>query len=238
MKEKKEEPPQPEEKEEPPKEEVTETVTKPPETTEAPPSYETEEKESTTDLASAIESIRKNVEEKEEEKRREAEKKEQERLAKEAEERAAREAEENKTPATPVGGGTTPGGATPAGERTPVPGTAGGGSPFGSENIYASGPTGGVPDLEFSAYYNDIWKRIRSMWSVPEDLLDQDLETILGIRIARDGTVVDVWMEESSGSTYYDDTAFRAIRKASPLAPLPEKYSGSSMDVGIRFNAN
>lgn len=120
----------------------------------------------------------------------------------------------------------------------PAPGTSGGGSPFGSDNIYASGPTGGVPDMEFAAYYNDIWKRIRSMWSVPEDLLDQDLETILGIRVARDGTIVDVWMEESSGNTYYDETALRAIRKANPLSPLPEKYTGASMDVGIRFNAN
>jgi len=215
-----------------------ETVTAPPETTEAPPVYETEEKETTTDLNSAIESIRKSVEEREEERRREAEEKERERLGKEEAERAAREAERNTTPASPAGGGTSPGGGTPEGERAPAPGTSGGGSPFGSENIYASGPTGGVPDLEFSAYYNDIWKRIRSMWSVPEDLLDQDLETVLSIRIARDGTIVDVWMEESSGNSYYDETALRAVRKANPLAPLPEKYTGASMDVGIRFNAN
>lgn len=239
MKEKVEEPP-PEKIEKPPEkvEDPTETVTKPPEKVEEPPSYETEEKESTTDLESAIESIRKNVELKEEEKRKEAEERERERLAKEEAERAAREAEENKTPASPAGGGTGPGGGTPAGERTPAPGTTGGGSPFGSDNIYASGPTGGVPDMEFSAYYNDIWKRIRSMWSVPEDLLDQDLETIVGIRISRDGTIVDVWVEEESGNSYYDDTALRAIRKANPLAPLPEKYTGASMDVGIRFNAN
>lgn len=239
MKEKVEEPPA-EKTEKPPEkvEKPTETVTKPPEKVEEPPSYETEEKESTTDLESAIESIRKNVELKEEEKRKEAEERERERLAKEEAERAAREAEINKTPASPAGGGTGPGGGTPSGERTPAPGTTGGGSPFGSDNIYASGPTGGVPDMEFSAYYNDIWKRIRSMWSVPEDLLDQDLETIVGIRIARDGTIVDVWMEEESGNSYYDDTALRAIRKANPLAPLPEKYTGASMDVGIRFNAN
>lgn len=239
MKEKVEEPPA-EKTEKPPEkvEKPTETVTKPPEKVEEPPSYETEEKESTTDLGSAIESIRKNVELKEEEKRKEAEERERERLAKEEAERAARETEENKTPASPAGGGTGPGGGTPAGERAPTPGTTGGGSPFGSDNIYASGPTGGVPDMEFSAYYNDIWKRIRSMWSVPEDLLDQDLETIVGIRIARDGTIVDVWMEEESGNSYYDDTALRAIRKANPLAPLPEKYTGASMDVGIRFNAN
>ncbi|MBN1883446.1 MAG: TonB C-terminal domain-containing protein [Deltaproteobacteria bacterium] len=240
MKEKEKESPPAEKKEETPKEkeEVKETVAKPPEPKEEPPSYEAEEKESTADLDSAIESIRKNVELKEEEKRREVEEKERERLAKEEAERATREAEDKTTPASPAGGGVGPGGGTPAGERTPAPGTPGGGSPFGSDNIYASGPTGGVPDMEFSAYYNDIWKRIRSMWSVPEDLLDQELETVLGIRIARDGTIVDVWMEESSGNSYYDDTALRAIRKANPLAPLPEKYTGASMDVGIRFNAN
>ena len=219
-------------------ERATEPVTKPPETPDTPPTYETEERESTTDLESAIESIRRDVEEREEQRRREAEERERERLAREAEERAAREAEERNTPAAPKCGGTTPGGVPPTGERTPSPGTSGGGSPFGSDNIYASGPTGGVPDMEFAAYYNDIWRRIRSMWSVPEDLLDQDLETVVGIRIARDGSIVDVWMEESSGNSYYDDTALRAIRKANPLASLPERYSGASMDVGIRFNAN
>jgi len=187
-------------------------------------------KETTRDLESVIESIRKKVELDEEKKRKEE--KEHELSMKE-------KLKEDVAKKSPSGGGTTPGGGSPSGTRSPLPGSPGGGSPYGSENIYSSGGSGmGVSDTEFQDYYSKVWKRIKSMWAVPEDLLDKDLETVLGIRISRDGKILDVWMESASGDSYFDDTAKRAVKKSDPLPPLPEKYSGRTLDIGIRFHSN
>ncbi len=186
-------------------------------------------KETTKDLESVIESIRKKVELDEEKKRKEE--KEHELLTKE-------KLKEDVAKTSPAGGGATTGGGSPSGTRSPLPGSPGGGSPYGSDNVYSSGGSGmGVSDMEFQDYYNKVWKRIKSMWAVPEDLLDKDLETVLGIRISRDGKILDVWMESASGDSYFDDTAERAVKKSDPLPPLPEKYSGRTLDMGIRFHS-
>jgi TonB family protein len=42
-------------------------------------------------------------------------------------------------------------------------------------------------------------------------------------------------MESSSGNSYYDQSAIRAIRKASPVPPLPKELGEESLDVGIKF---
>jgi TonB family protein len=186
--------------------------------------------ETTGDLTSAIEKIRKKVETQEEKKRQEREAQEKARKAKELAE--APPAKAGETPSGPSG---TKGGGTEA----PKPGTPGGGNPYGYDNVFTAGGTGrGVPDPEFSAYYSEIWKRIRALWSVPDDLKDQGLVVVYGIRIARDGRVLDVWLENGSGSGRFDDTALRAIKKADPLPPLPPKYADSTIEVGIRFHSD
>jgi len=191
-------------------------------------------KETTKDLASAIEKIRKKVTEDEKIKKREA----NERERKSKEKHKNHDLAKAPVKGSPTGGGTKPGGGTSTGKRIPRPGSAGGGSPFGSENVYMPGGSGmGVTDAEFTAYYRDLWQRIRSMWSVPEELLEKDLETVMGIRIDRNGKIVDIWEEKSSGDEYFDETALRAVKMASPLPPLPLKYNESTMDVGIKFHS-
>ncbi|TNF50181.1 energy transducer TonB, partial [bacterium] len=39
-----------------------------------------------------------------------------------------------------------------------------------------------------------------------------------------------------SGNIYYDQSALRAIRKASPLPPLPQDLDEESLEVGINFH--
>jgi TonB family protein len=187
------------------------------------------EKETTRNLDSVIESIRKKVALEEEKKKKERE--EHEREIKES-------LKEDVAKAPASGGGTTPDRNGPEGTRPARPGQPGGGSPFGDENIYASGGSGtGVPDLEFQAYYSEVWKRVRSMWAVPEELLKKDLTVIYTIRINRDGRVLDTWLEKGSGDEYFDETAERALTKADPLPPLPDSYTGNVMDLGIRFHS-
>jgi len=99
------------------------------------------------------------------------------------------------------------------------------------------GASSGVMSIKFKIYYNLLWQRIRSVWVLPEEALGgkKNLETIIAIRIARDGQIEDIQFEKKSGNPYLDESALRAIKKANPLPPLPSDIEGDTFDVGVRF---
>ncbi|MDF1524868.1 MAG: energy transducer TonB [bacterium] len=102
----------------------------------------------------------------------------------------------------------------------------------------ANAPTGGndIPsNIKFRAYYNRIWAQIRSSWVPQGETSEASLLTVVGIRIAPNGVIEQSWIEKRSGNDYYDQSALRAIRKASPLPPLPEELSDKPLEVGINF---
>jgi colicin import membrane protein len=80
-----------------------------------------------------------------------------------------------------------------------------------------------------SDYYSAVESRVRQQWIFPESL-DKDLETIVSIKINRDGRVIVERIEKSSGNTLFDRSVIRAINKASPLPPPPQ-----DMEMGLRF---
>ena len=92
-----------------------------------------------------------------------------------------------------------------------------------TEESGTGGASSGFMSLKHKMYYNLIWQRIRDAWVLPEGVLGgrKDLETIIAIRIGRDGQIVDIQVEKRSGNSYLDESALRAIEKANPLPPLP-----------------
>jgi colicin import membrane protein len=73
----------------------------------------------------------------------------------------------------------------------------------------------------------EIWKQ----WSWP-DKQEKDLEAVISVLIAKDGTVTVQKIEKRSGNTLFDRSALTAIRSASPVTPPPD---GAEMEIGIRF---
>jgi colicin import membrane protein len=88
-------------------------------------------------------------------------------------------------------------------------------------------------------YYAEIWARIRGQWSLPQGILPKgNVETIINARILRSGAVVDIGFEKRSGNRYFDDSAVRALKKASPLPPLPSWIRGNDIEIGFRFRSD
>jgi colicin import membrane protein len=81
----------------------------------------------------------------------------------------------------------------------------------------------------FDAYYSKIRDEIWQEWVYP-DTGQKDLETIISIRIMKDGIVSVQKIEKSSGNPLFDSSAIKAITKASPLPPPPYE-----MEIGVRF---
>ncbi|MGB9698326.1 MAG: TonB family protein [Thermodesulfobacteriota bacterium] len=105
-------------------------------------------------------------------------------------------------------------------------------------NVGASAASAGVMSIKHKLYYNLIWQRIRSVWVLPEEALrgKKNLETIIAIRIAKDGQIEEIYFEKRSGNPHLDESCWRAIKKANPLPPLPPGMEGDKLDLGVRFS--
>ncbi len=78
-------------------------------------------------------------------------------------------------------------------------------------------------------YYLLVQGKIRQQWVYPETL-DSDLQTVVSIRVAKDGSITIEKVEQGSGNQLFDRSVRRAITMASPLPP-PLK----EMEIGLRF---
>lgn len=98
---------------------------------------------------------------------------------------------------------------------------------------------GAEMDQRMASYYAAVWAKIKGQWSLPKDILSKEsLEAVVQARILRSGAVSDVSFEKRSGNRFFDDSAMKAVRKASPLPPLPEWIRDSSIEIGIRFHSS
>jgi TonB family protein len=89
-------------------------------------------------------------------------------------------------------------------------------------------------------YYDMIWSKVKGEWTIPENLLKEkemvDIETIIVIIIDRDGKLKKSWFEKKSGNTIYDQSAMRAIMKATPFPPFPKELNEKTLEIGYRFS--
>ena len=110
----------------------------------------------------------------------------------------------------------------------------------GTESSAASAPPGNTEiNQKKASYYAAIWSRIKGQWSLPRDILSKEnIETVIQARILRNGAISDIIFEKRSGNRYFDDSAMKAIKKASPLPPLPEWIRDNNIEIGIRFHSS
>jgi colicin import membrane protein len=112
-----------------------------------------------------------------------------------------------------------------------------------SEKKGAAGPAGpagqGETNTRLMSYYSSIWSRIKGQWALPQSILqNQNLEAVIDVKIARSGALLSAQFEKKSGNSYFDSSAMRAVRKASPFSPLPEWIRDDSVELGIRFRSS
>ena len=79
------------------------------------------------------------------------------------------------------------------------------------------------------AYYAQITKEIWQHWVFPDTGV-KNIETVVSMRIFRDGSVQVQGIEKSSGNPLFGRSALKAVVKASPLTPPPYE-----MEIGVRF---
>ena len=114
----------------------------------------------------------------------------------------------------------------------PNSGSGGIGIGFG-DGGFGSG-SGGAGNFPYAWYVHAIRKRLDSNWNVTSGFSERIFAQV-AFTIKRDGSLVDIEVEESSKSDAFDQTALRAVQTSSPLPPLPQGYDESALRVHVRF---
>jgi len=96
--------------------------------------------------------------------------------------------------------------------------------------------------LNYRLYYQAIEEKIKGNWNLalPRGVIADmgAMEVVLSITIKADGHITDVSFEKKSGNIYLDESAFRSIKKSSPLPPFSEyNIREPFFETGIIFPA-
>lgn len=89
-------------------------------------------------------------------------------------------------------------------------------------------------DLKFKEYYLLVGDRVRSQWVYSGDK-SEDITTFMEISVAPSGKLLYSRIEKSSGNQSFDQSALNAVKKSSPLPPLPEEINQEALVIGLKF---
>jgi protein TonB len=92
---------------------------------------------------------------------------------------------------------------------------------------------------ELGPYGRILYERIKAAWVLPHIAKSfAKGMTEVKFTIARDGTIGDIRVTQTSGWLPLDNAAVNAIRGAAPLPPLPASVSAERLGVTFRFYVN
>ena len=141
-------------------------------------------------------------------------------------------AERRSTPAAAPAPSEKPGTSSEA--RTAVPPVPLGrpdGSPAGVASLALE-----VSNFPFTWYLQQVQRKVTEKWVQPTRTTEPGLRVVVLFEIARDGQVTTSKVEQTSGNSWYDQSALRAIIEANPFPPLPEGFPGQSLRVHFGFD--
>lgn len=87
-------------------------------------------------------------------------------------------------------------------------------------------------------YLDAVRRWVNRFRKYPDEAVQQKQEgTVgLGFKFSRDGTVLDAWIEKSSGFPLLDQAALAMIRAASPIPKVPDQYKGDTLTLVMPEN--
>jgi len=93
-------------------------------------------------------------------------------------------------------------------------------------------------DPERLHYQLEIRRIITDQWIPPLQLRKMGLICILSIRMNEQGYVLETKWEQKSGNEAFDLSAERAVRRAAPLKPPPERLKWEALNEGLSIEFN
>ncbi len=90
-------------------------------------------------------------------------------------------------------------------------------------------------DFPHAWYLRQVLQKVEERWQTQNRPNEPGKKPRIYVEIQRDGTIAAPRIEQSSGSSFYDRAALRAISEASPFPPLPADWSKPALRVLFNF---
>jgi len=93
-----------------------------------------------------------------------------------------------------------------------------------------------VTDFPYAWYLRQVLQKVEERWQTQNRSSEPAQKPRIYVEIRRDGSIVPPRIEQTSGSSFYDRAALRAITEASPFPPLPADWANPSLRVLFNFD--
>lgn len=93
-----------------------------------------------------------------------------------------------------------------------------------------------VTDFPYAWYLRQVLQKVEERWQTQNRSSEPAQKPRIYVEIRRDGSIAPPRIEQSSGSSFYDRAALRAITEASPFPPLPADWANPSLRVLFNFD--
>ncbi len=93
-----------------------------------------------------------------------------------------------------------------------------------------------VTDFPYAWYLRQVLQKVEEHWQTQNRSNEPAQKPRIYVEIRRDGSIAPPSVEQSSGSSFYDRAALRAITEASPFPPLPKDWANPSLRVLFNFD--
>jgi TonB family protein len=113
-------------------------------------------------------------------------------------------------------------------------GTGKGQGPLGLPTSSGGGSRPLDPALQ--KYMIEVWEKIQDAWHVPGLVFKKNLETVVSIKVRKDGRIVDMDIEKRSGNRVYDESVLRILRSIELLPPIPASLNTEYLEIGFNFH--
>lgn len=92
-----------------------------------------------------------------------------------------------------------------------------------------------VDGVDFNSYMNTMYSSIKKNWHPTEN--SGTGKVVISYKIKRDGTIIEPKIVSSTNKAL-NKYAIEAIKKSSPLQPLPKRCKRDLIEVSFTFNYN
>ena len=93
------------------------------------------------------------------------------------------------------------------------------------------------PDFNYNYYLDLLRNKIQQNWKPPSGMPTKGeyITAVVEFTIRRDGMIIGVRVEESSGLAFFDQSTLRAVLNSNPAPPLPRAFDEDRLGVHVNF---
>ena len=111
-----------------------------------------------------------------------------------------------------------------------TPGNPSPGNPNGRPGVDA------LKEPDFGPWMRELTRAIKRRWNPPKE--DESKRVVLLFKISKDGRLLSIKIDQSSGNPNSDQAAIYAVKAAAPFRPLPPEHKDDYVNIHFKFDYN